>query len=303
MTMTRTSIESVRSLADVGVEDIALVGNKAATLATLRRAGFQVPGGVVLTTEALAQALTAAGLQDGALQAEVEALPLPTGLTEALAAAVRKLGSAVLAVRSSGVEEDLPDASYAGQYVTVQNVPAEELATAVRHCWASAFSDQVNAYRHAHRIARQVAMAVLIQPMVPADAAGVAFSADPITGDRNTSVVNAIRGLGERLVSGLASPDHWLVRGTQASCRSAPEGAIDARWPSRWPGSRGGSRLIKESPKISSGPLRPAKSCCFKRVQLPRCRSNRLSRYRFRSRCRRVTGSARQVMLQSLGRQ
>jgi rifampicin phosphotransferase len=227
--MTMTSVEQLRSLADVGRDDIALVGNKAATLATLRRAGFQVPGGVVLTTEALAHALTAAGLEDGAQQAEVEALPLPTGLTEALAAAVRQLGSDLLAVRSSGAEEDLPDASYAGQYVTVLNVPAEELATAVRHCWASAFSDQVNAYRHAQKSARQVALAVLIQPMVPADASGVAFSADPITGDRNTSVVNAIQGLGDRLASGLASPDHWLVRGTQASCRSAPEGAIDAK--------------------------------------------------------------------------
>jgi rifampicin phosphotransferase len=227
--MTMTSLDQLRLLADVDREDIALLGNKAATLATLRRAGFPVPDGVVLTTEALAQALAAAGLEDGARRAEVEALPLPAGLSEALGAAVQRLGSDRLAVRSSGVEEDLPDASYAGQYETVLNVPAEELATAVRRCWASAFSDQVSVYRRAHGSERQVAMAVLIQPMVAAHAAGVGFSADPITGDRNTSVVNAIRGLGDRLVSGLASPDHWLVRGTLASCRLAPEGAIDAK--------------------------------------------------------------------------
>jgi rifampicin phosphotransferase len=229
MTMTRTSIEWVRSLADVGVEDIALVGNKAATLATLRRAGFRVPDGVVLTVETLAHALSAAGLEHGAQQADVEALPLPADLAGTLAAAVQRLGSDRLAVRSSGVEEDLPEASYAGQYETVLNVPADELAAAVRRCWASAYSDQVNAYRRARGSTAQAVMAVLIQPMVEADAAGVAFSADPVTGDRNTSVVNAIRGLGDRLVSGLASPDHWLVRGTQAICQSAPEGAVNAR--------------------------------------------------------------------------
>jgi pyruvate,water dikinase len=72
-------------------------------------------------------------------------------------------------------------------------------------------------------------MAVLVQPMVAAEAAGVAFSADPVTGDRDTAVVNAVRGLGDRLVAGTASPDEWVVRGGEATCRAAPEGAIDAR--------------------------------------------------------------------------
>ena len=103
--MTMTSIGRVRSLADVGVEDIALVGNKAATLATLRRAGFPVPEGVVLTTEALADALVAAGLDEGARKAAIEAMSLPTNLTHALATAVERLGSDRLAVPSSGVYE------------------------------------------------------------------------------------------------------------------------------------------------------------------------------------------------------
>jgi pyruvate,water dikinase len=71
-------------------------------------------------------------------------------------------------------------------------------------------------------------MAVLVQPMVAAEAAGVAFSADPVTGDRDTAVVSAVRGLGDRLVAGRASPDEWVVRGAAASCRAAPEAAIDA---------------------------------------------------------------------------
>ncbi len=204
------------------------MGNKAAALATLRRAGFPVPEGVVLTTQALADALAAAGLGDGARQADIEAMSLPADLPDALATAVERLGSDRLAVRSSGVDEDLPGASYAGQYETILNVPAADVAAAVRRCWASAFSRQVETYRRGHEGAGQLAMAVLIQPMVEADAAGVALSADPVTGDPNTSVVNAVRGLGDRLVSGLASPDDWLVRGTQAICRSTPEGAINA---------------------------------------------------------------------------
>jgi rifampicin phosphotransferase len=226
--MTMTRIEQVRALADVSVHDVALVGNKAATLATLKRAGFPVLDGVVLTTEALDIALTAAGLNKSARPSDIEAMPLPAELMQALAHAVQLLKTDRLAVRSSGVAEDLPDASYAGQYETVLNVPVADVAAAVRRCWASAFSGQVQTYRRSHGTAAEVAMAVLIQPMVKADAAGVAFSADPVTGERDTCVIDAVRGLGDRLVSGEASPDHWLVRGTQASYESAPERAVDA---------------------------------------------------------------------------
>lgn len=155
-------------------------------------------------------------------------MPLPAELVQALADGVQLLKTDRLAVRSSGVAEDLPDASYARQYETVLNVPAADLASAVRRCWASAFSDQVKAYGRTHSSDEQAALAVLIQPMVQAEAAGVAFSADPITGDRNTAVVDAVLGLGDRLVSGEASPDHWLVCGTHVSCQAAPEDAIDA---------------------------------------------------------------------------
>ena len=95
--MTITSIQRVRSLADAGVEDIALVGSKAATHATLQRAGFPVPEGLVLTTEALADAPAAGGLDHRARHADIEAISLPTDLPDALAAAVQRLGR-----RSSG---------------------------------------------------------------------------------------------------------------------------------------------------------------------------------------------------------
>lgn len=226
--MTLTSIDLVPPLDEVGSADSPRVGHKAATLGELKRAGFPVPEGVVVTTEALARTMAAAGLDAVAGPDQVEAVPLPGEVAAAVAVAAGRLGGGPLAVRSSGVDEDLPDASYAGQYETVLGVPAGDLAAAVRRCWASAFTRHVAAYRHSRGVGRDVRMAVLVQPMVAAEAAGVAFSADPVTGDRDTAVVNAVRGLGDRLVAGRASPDEWVVRGVAATCRAAPEGAIDA---------------------------------------------------------------------------
>jgi len=165
--------------------------------------------------------------------ADVEAIPLPADLIAELSAAIERLGPGPFAVRSSGVDEDLPDASYAGQYETVLNVAGEDVPDAVRHCLASAFSHRVKAYRQSSGNTGQAAMAVLILPMVKADAAWVAFSVDPISGDRGTAVVNAVRGLGERLVSGYTSPDDWVVRGGQARPRAEPERAIDAAMATR----------------------------------------------------------------------
>ena len=228
-----TDIQLIRSLDDAGIDDVAQLGGKAATLAELKRAGFPVPEGVVVTTEALAQALASAGLGAAAGSEDVEAIPLPADLVAELSAAIEQLGPGPFAVRSSGVDEDLPGASYAGQYETVLNVAAEDVPAAVRHCWASAFTQRVERYRQASGSSGQVAMAVLILPMVQADAAGVAFSADPISGDRGTAVVSAVRGLGERLVSGQVSPDEWIVHKGEASRRAGPEGAIDAAMATR----------------------------------------------------------------------
>jgi phosphoenolpyruvate synthase/pyruvate phosphate dikinase len=208
-----TNVQLVRSLEDVGAADIGEVGSKAATLGELKRAGFPVPEGFVLTTEALVKALDSAGLDCTARPEDVEGMSLAADIVTALDAATERLGSGPFAVRSSGVAEDLPGASYAGQYETVLNVAAKNVPEAVRHCWASTFSQRVGAYRQSKGSAVQVAMAVLILPMVQADAAGVAFSADPISGDRDTTIVDAVRGLGERLLSGHATPDEWGCTG------------------------------------------------------------------------------------------
>jgi rifampicin phosphotransferase len=196
----------------------ALLGTKATNLARLAGAGFPVPAGVVVTPAAVADWEQACAR---------------------LRRAAAVLGGATgqrFAVRSSGTAEDLVGASFAGQYETVLDVGLDELPEAVRQVLDSAASARVAAYRQAHAKADATAaldpseskMAVLVQVMVAADAAGVAFSANPVTGDRDEVVLTAVRGLGERLVAGQATGDQWIVRDGQARCTRATEQAISA---------------------------------------------------------------------------
>jgi pyruvate,water dikinase len=132
---------------------------------------------------------------------------LPGDVWAGIVSGLRRLGGGAVAVRSSGTAEDLPDASYAGRYETVLGVSGpDEVARAVRRCLASAGSARVRAYSGS----RRYTMAVLIQRLVPADAAGVAFTANPVTGDEEI-LVSAVRGVGDRLVSGEATPDEWVM--------------------------------------------------------------------------------------------
>lgn len=213
----------VLALSDLTREHANRAGAKAATLGELSRAGFLVPDGFVLTTQAFERFLLSAGSSPNALATA----NLPPDLESSIRTVLTKFGETALAVRSSAAAEDLPDASFAGQYETVLDVRGfDALISAVRHCWASAFSERVSAYQSMKSEEHQGGMAVLVQRMVNADTAGVAFSANPVTGDRGECVVNAVRGLGERLVSGEATPDEWVARGDNLICLSAPEDAI-----------------------------------------------------------------------------
>ena len=219
----------VLSLADIPQRDVERAGAKAAKLGELVRAGFPVPDGFVLTTDAFDRFLAANALGPDISPEAVIAATLPTDVAGTLLTAAEGLGDVPLAVRSSAVAEDLPDASFAGQYETVLDVRGgEALVAAVQRVFTSAFSSRVTVYRAAQGQHARVRMAVLVQRLVAAEAAGVAFTADPITGDRAETVISAVRGSGERLVSGQATPDEWVVREQEAVCRAAPEGAIDA---------------------------------------------------------------------------
>jgi len=222
-------IDYILSLADILPHDAEQVGAKAAKLGELARVGFPVPDGFVLTTSAFDRFLAANALGADSSPEAMAAATLPTDVADALLAAAEGLGDVPLAVRSSGIEEDLPNASFAGQYETVLDVRgADALQAAVRHVFVSAFSRRVTVYRAIQVMQATARMAVLVQHMIAADAAGVAFTANPVTGDRAETTISAIQGFGERLVSGRATPDEWIVRNQEAMCRAAPEGAIDA---------------------------------------------------------------------------
>jgi rifampicin phosphotransferase len=199
----------------------ALLGTKAAILGRLTGAGFPVPAGVVVTAAA------AADWDQAYAQ-------LHTAAAELSAVQGQRF-----AVRSSAAAEDLAGASFAGQYQTVLDVDLDELPDAVRRVFDSAASARVAAYRQAYPQAAAAApaddpsrsaggIAVLIQVMVPADAAGVAFTANPLTGNRDEVVISAVRGLGEPLVSGQATGDQWIVRHDQVRRTQTTEQAITA---------------------------------------------------------------------------
>jgi len=184
------------------------IGSKAANLAQLVAVGFPVPPGFVIPADAFVD------------WPKVQA---------ALPAAASSLGDGPLAVRSSAAAEDLAGASYAGLYDTFLDVDGDQLADAVRRCWESATSQRVTTYQQHHQQSlERLAMAVLVQRMVHPDAAGVAFTANPVSGARDEVVVNAVRGLGERLVGGEVTGDQWVIGHGQADCTRATEQAINA---------------------------------------------------------------------------
>lgn len=209
--------------------DPARTGGKASRLATLSRhrgGDCEVPDGFVVTTDAFDRVV--APLADVDRTAErIESRSLPEELERAIDDAMTRLGDAALAVRSSCTAEDLGSASFAGLYETVLDVRgASAVKDAVRFCLASTYADRVRAYRGASAAPR---MAVLVQRLVRAEVAGVAFSADPVQGRRDVALVSATAGLGEALVSGASDAEEWEVGPEdRAPLRRRSRGLLDA---------------------------------------------------------------------------
>ncbi|HQY99088.1 MAG TPA: PEP/pyruvate-binding domain-containing protein [Propionicimonas sp.] len=224
---------NIRPLTELTSADVQTAGGKGANLGELIRGGFPVPAGFVVTTDAYRDFVRANSLGDalhrraaqlvkrGAAepsQAPVSGLFASAEIDPALAAeivgAYAGLGQDVpVAVRSSATAEDLPEASFAGQQDTYLNVVgADALLAAVRDCWASLWTDRAIWYRNqVGADASEVALAVVVQVMVPADAAGVLFTANPANGRSEETVITAAWGLGEAVVSGLVDTDTIVV--------------------------------------------------------------------------------------------
>ena len=224
----------------VGRDAVALVGGKGANLGELTQAQIPVPPGFVVTTSAYRAFLIETGLDnriaqmvdgldiedDDALQRTaagireaIEAAEIPPALRAEIEAAYRELGEGLVAVRSSATAEDLAEASFAGQQSTYLNIEgAPDVVDAVQSCWASLFEARAIFYReHAGWGHTDVDLAVPVQRMVQSQASGVMFTIDPISNDRERVVIEAAFGLGEAVVSGLVSPDHFEVHKSDES--------------------------------------------------------------------------------------
>jgi pyruvate,water dikinase len=263
-------MSTVLPFAEAECLDVKQAGGKGASLARMTGLGLPVPPGFVVPAGALAAALpdggtelravlAAKGHAEAAVRAQtiVTSLVMPDALCEAIMRAYAGLGpdDTPVAVRSSACAEDSEEASFAGQQETYLHVRgAASVVDRVRDCWASFFSERALFYREQKGSLEDLGMAVVVQRMVDADAAGVLFTCDPVHNRRDRMVVEAVLGLGEGVVSGQLTPDHYVlkrdgrVRKAQVHMQpyaivSVPEGGVAER---RLSPEEGGARKVAD---------------------------------------------------------
>jgi pyruvate,water dikinase len=215
------------------------VGGKGANLGELTKAGFPVPGGFCITTQAYkdflatsqeiqsfftelnsmdSQDLTQVRQVGDRIRTHLQQLDIPLPIRKEIIEALDKQGSTnAYAIRSSATAEDLPNASFAGQQDTYLNVKGQdELLVHVKKCWASLFTDRAIAYRIKNGFDHhQVYLSIVVQKMINPEVSGILFTADPINGNRLVVSIDAGFGLGEALVSGMVSADLYKVKNNQ----------------------------------------------------------------------------------------
>ncbi len=232
----------VLPLADVDHSSLQLVGSKGANLGEMIRAGLPIPDGFCVTTMAYTRVAAEGQIESliaevehtpsdsdeqlaaaaGRIRDRIESVSFPSDIADAITTAYRQLNDDTpmgaptgvpVAVRSSATAEDLPGAAFAGQQDTFLNViGSAAVLDAVRRCWGSLWTDRAIVYRKRQEIDQYtVAIAVVVQRMVPAEVAGVMFTANPVTGAHDEFIVDANPGLGEAIVSGLVTPDHFVL--------------------------------------------------------------------------------------------
>ncbi len=223
---------------DVDKNDISLVGGKGANLGEMIKNGIPVPDGFIVTSEAYYHFLEAAEikpklfstlkdlnvvnskeLETAALKCQkiIETAPIPKEISDLIIKFYHSMGKVLrdqlVAVRSSATAEDLPTASFAGQQATFLNIAGEaSLVHHVRLCWASLFTARAIFYRAENKFDHfKLGIAVPVQKMVQSEKSGIMFTVDPVTNRKNVVVIEAIYGLGELIVQGAITPDHYEV--------------------------------------------------------------------------------------------
>ena len=219
---------------EVGKDDVSSVGGKGANLGEMTNANIPVPPGFIVTANAyfdflqetkitnniraLLQPLDANDSKQlqqiaGEVKQAILDAAMPRTLADEIKEAYIKMGGGPVAVRSSATAEDLPEASFAGQQRTFLNIEGpEEVVSAVQECWASLFEPRAIFYREQQGFEHfKVGIAVPVQKMVQSDASGVMFTLEPTSSDQSKIAIEAVLGLGETIVSGDVTPDHYIV--------------------------------------------------------------------------------------------
>ncbi len=237
--MIELMLSYVMDFKDISREDVALVGGKGANLGEMTRAGFPVPSGFCITAESYRQMVEYNKFDDD-LRKQLDGLDVhdsdeltrradkikkiisraevPEEMARAIIEAYRKLKKGernpLVAVRSSATAEDLPEASFAGQQATFLNIQGEAgVLQAVRNAWASLFEPRAIFYRETNKFDHfKVYLAIPVQLMVQSEVSGIMFTVNPVDNDKRRVVIESVWGLGEMIVQGAYTPDHYEVR-------------------------------------------------------------------------------------------
>jgi pyruvate,water dikinase len=226
--------EVILPFSEIQRDDFKTVGNKALNISLLQAQGFSIPNGFVVTTETYNKFLSENGFKEKISEilkltkfeykksvAEtskyIQELIISGKIEKSVQKGIEKTISKdkktrLWAVRSSALAEDLTEASFAGQQDSFLNVNTKDVIDHIKLCWASYWNERAITYRHNTKIPHlDGGMAVIVQAMIDSNSAGVMFTADPITGDRDKIVIESSWGLGESIVSGIVSPDMFTV--------------------------------------------------------------------------------------------
>jgi pyruvate,water dikinase len=230
----KSEFKAVVWFSEVTKKDIPVVGGKGANLGEMTNAGIPVPPGFIVTAAAYFDFIEKAGLHDKIkslldpinlqdskqlqenavkVQELITNAKMPAETAGAIVEAYAKMGKGLVAVRSSATAEDLPEASFAGQQATFLNVEGEkDVVVAVQGCWASLFGARAIFYRQEQGFEHfKVGIAVPVQRMVQSVSSGVMFTIEPTTSNKDKITIEAVLGLGEMIVSGDVTPDHYVV--------------------------------------------------------------------------------------------
>jgi phosphohistidine swiveling domain-containing protein len=204
----------MKLITDIRESNNFTIGGKAKNLFFLKELGLTVPKWIVIPQEALEE-LVPADVQQKEYKniiRFIDTIAIPNEVIDTICSDFSQ--NTFFAVRSSAIDEDGADFSFAGQFESYLFVTKKTLAEHIKKVWRSAFSDRVYQYRKNNDLPHRFGIAVIIQEMIPAESAGVAFGADPLTGDRNAKLISAVYGLGEGLVSGELNADNFLIKGS-----------------------------------------------------------------------------------------